>query len=932
MSLSTRAFLFGLRASARWLPLLVPVVVLLARFQVEMAWFQQFSLEDVYLKRLALQGAGGAVALALAVVTTLWRQRWMKAYEPTPKGEIPALRGGTYALSLTLTLLVLLSVLVVFTRLAWLAVTQPFLLAHWWSVPFQSTWPLFTVTILLILTITFGLTRSHRLGLAHLYGCVCFCLITARAWGLWALAFTIPDANRFEPLLGADVSFGLGRFSALALALELLLLQLLLVLSTAIWSRLTRSPCLSDWGFPGWTPQERRLLRPLLAALFLVLAALLWLSRHQLLWTQNGVVAGAGWMDVHLILPLRTGGSVLLVLLAISLVPWPGLSSRKRWGLRGGVAVLAIVLLLSEFLLAPVMQWMVVRPREFQREELFLSRAITATRDAYQLDDIKTRSFPAKQLDADDLVQAESTLKNIRLWDSQPLLASNRQLQQLRVYYRFAKAAVDRYSLRPDRKERQQVIMAARELDQTVLPRQSRTWQNRHFVFTHGFGFTLNPVNTKASDGLPEYFIKDLGSSTRIEGNSSLGITQADVKREVPIGRAALYFGLLPSPYAVAPTRIDEFDYPEGDKNTYTHYSGAAGIPLSSLWQRISSAIYLADPRLLNTGALTPQSKLLLRRDVKQRVEALAPFLTFMGDPYLVSVPLEDPPSGYSKDQHQYWIVDGYTTSRTYPYAATLPDGQPQRYLRNSVKAIVDAYNGTVHFYVSEREDSIIRGWSRLFPTLFESLDAMPLNLRDHLMVPQAQFELQVQQLLRYHVTDPRIFYSGDDVWQVPLELYGRRQIPVAPYHITAQVNASERSEFLLLQPLTPLARPNLSAWLAARSDGDHYGELILLRFPSENPIFGPEQVQALINQDPEISRQFGLWDRAGSQVVQGNLLVVPVGDSLLYVEPIYLKARLGGLPTLTRVVVSDGRRVEMASDLEEAVNALLSSSTDLRS
>lgn len=276
--------------------------------------------------------------------------------------------------------------------------------------------------------------------------------------------------------------------------------------------------------------------------------------------------------------------------------------------------------------------------------------------------------------------------------------------------------------------------------------------------------------------------------------------------------------------------------------------------------------------------------------------------------------------------------MDGYTTSRTYPYAATLPDGQPQRYLRNSVKAIVDAYNGTVHFYVSEREDSIIRGWNRLFPTLFESLDAMPLNLRDHLMVPQAQFELQVQQLLRYHVTDPRIFYSGDDIWQVPLELYGRRQIPVAPYHITAQVNASERSEFLLLQPLTPLARPNLSAWLAARSDGDHYGELILLRFPSENPIFGPEQVQALINQDPEISRQFGLWDRAGSQVVQGNLLVVPVGDSLLYVEPIYLKARLGGLPTLTRVVVSDGRRVEMASDLDEAVNALLSSPADLRS
>ena len=930
MNLSKQALFFRRPASARWLLLLVPLFVLLARLQVEVAWFQQFNLEAVYLKRIGLQGAGGAAALGLAVLTTVWRQKWMAAYEPTPRGELPALRGRTYALCLASTLLVLMSVLVVYTRLAWLALSQPFLLAHWWSVPFQSTWPLFTLSILLILTITFGLTRSHRLGLAHLYGSACFCLITARAWGLWALALTIPDANRFEPLLGADVSFGLGRFSAMALALELLLLHLLLVLSTAIWSRLTRSPCLSDWGFPGWTPQERRLLRPLLAALFLVLAALLWLSRHQLLWTQNDVVAGAGWLDVHLVLPLRDGGTVLLLFLAATTSPWPGVSSRRRRGVRGVVVALAMVLLLAELLLAPLLQWMVVRPREFQLEKPFLSHAITATRDAFQLDGMTTRPYnPSKQLEADDLVRGESTLKNIRLWDSQPLLASNRQLQQLRVYYRFARAAVDRYPLRPDRKERQQVMMAARELDQTALPRRSRTWQNRHFVFTHGFGFTLNPVNTSAPDGLPDYFISDLGSSTRIEGNLSLGITQTDVKREVPIGQAALYFGLLPSPYAVAPTRIEEFDYPEGDQNTYNHYSGSAGIPLSTLWQRITAATYLTDPRLLNTGALTAQSKLLLRRDVKQRVKALAPFLTFMGDPYLVSVPLEDPPEGYSKDQHQYWIVDGYTTSRTYPYAATLPDGQPLRYLRNSVKVIVDAFNGKVHFYVSEKEDPIIRGWSKIFPTLFESWDAMPSTLRAHLMVPKDQFELQVQQLLRYHVTDPRIFYSGDDVWQVPLELYGRKQIPVAPYHITAQIKSNERSEFLLLQPLTPLARPNLSAWLAARSDGENYGELILLRFPSDIATFGPEQVQALINQNPEISQQFGLWDRAGSQVVQGNLLVVPVGDSLLYVEPIYLKARQGGLPTLTRVVVSDGRRVAMANDLWQGLQALLKNSAE---
>jgi uncharacterized membrane protein (UPF0182 family) len=249
------------------------------------------------------------------------------------------------------------------------------------------------------------------------------------------------------------------------------------------------------------------------------------------------------------------------------------------------------------------------------------------------------------------------------------------------------------------------------------------------------------------------------------------------------------------------------------------------------------------------------------------------------------------------------------------------------RYVRNSVKVIVDAYNGSVHLYVSEPDDPIIRGWQKVFPKLFQPLESMPTSLRKHLMFPSSLLELQVQQLLRFHVTDARIFYSGDDVWQVPQELYGTTQIPVAPYHITAQLKRSLDSEFLLLQPLTPLARPNLSGLLAARSDADHYGELVLMRFPSDVPIFGPEQVQALINQNPTISQQFGLWDRAGSQVVQGNLLVVPLGNALLYVEPIYLRARRGGLPTLTRVVVSNGSRVVMADDLSTGLEVLFQGS-----
>ncbi len=916
-----------MRFIVRFGVLLIPLIWILSRLQVEWFWFDQFDLGSVYGKRLWLQLAGALLAFVFVGCCGLWRQFWLRPDRSKEQKRNPVLSGYQYGFCLLACLLVLLLVLAIDTRLAWLAWSEPFALSYWWGLPFETGWPLLTLSILALTLIVFGLTRSRRLGLAQLYGSVCFCLVVARSWGLWSLAFAIPNMGRMDPMLGADVSFGLGRFSAIALVLELVLLQLLLTLSTALWSRLTRSKCLSDWVFPGLSQRERHGLRPGFAFVLIICSGLMWLSRHQLLWTQSGIVAGAGWLDVYLLLPLRSVSAIALLVLAIIVLPTP-LSSNRRRQLRLILASIAFLCFGLELVMLPLLHWLVVRPRELQLESPFISRAIEATRQAYQLDGITTRRIdPSPRLSSEDLEEGASTLRNIRLWDSQPLLATNRQLQQLRVYYRFSNAAVDRYPLRPDLLERQQVILAARELDQTALPKRSRTWQNRHFVFTHGFGFTLSPVNSRASDGLPDYFISDLGRSTRIDGNDSLGISRDDVKKNVPIGRAALYFGVLPSPYAVTPTQIEEFNYPEGDQNTYNHYSGRAGVPLASLPQRIAAAVYLRDPRLLNTGVLKPDSRLLLRRDVKKRVKALAPFLQIKGDPYLVSVPMESNNKLFESSQHQYWIVDGYTGSNTYPYASTLPNGEELRYVRNSVKAIIDAYNGTVVLYISEPNDPMILGWQKIFPEMFHPLESMPQSLRQHLMVPSALFELQVQQLLRYHVTDPRIFYSGDDVWQVPEELYGKTQIPVAPYHITAQVKPSVDSEFLLLQPLTPLARPNLSGWLAARNDGDHYGELILLRFPSDVPIFGPEQIQALINQNPSISQEFGLWDRAGSQVVQGNLLVLPLGNSLLYVEPIYLRARRGGLPTLTRVVVSDGSRVAMAKDLRTGLEALLQGS-----
>ncbi len=899
--------------------------IILARLNVELLWFAQFDWQGVLLKRIAFQGI--VFLLSIFVVFSLysWRKRW--TYETEISSELnfdDDIKGIKFTLLLLLSFLITIIILSFSLKLALVASLRPASLGYWW-VDFATTKDhILNYSVIALLLSLFAIRQKNGFDNLFRFGGFLISIILSRAWGLWALALFIPNTDNSESLLGSDVSFGIGRFPAIEFILILILILLVFTSSTALLSILTRRQYLSDWSCPNIIRIKRKAIRPYLFLVLLDISALIWLSRHQLLWTQKGIVAGAGWLEAQLIIPLRTVLALSTLFLAILYLPIFSRVIRKA--LRKTTRLISLVCLVFEITFTPLLQWIIVSPRELDLEKNYIQRALTSTRDAFQLNSIKTRLInPNPELTRNDLLEGASTLRNIRLWDSQPLLATNRQLQQLRVYYRFSSAAVDRYKLRPDSEERQQVIITARELDQNSLPKRSRTWLNRHFVFTHGYGFTVSPVNTKASDGLPDYFISDLGNSTNIEGSPILQIDKNDVKNAIPIGRAAIYYGIFPSPYAIAPSLLEEFDYPEGDKNIYNHYSGTGGLPLANLWQKICLAIYLREPRILNTDSITSNSRLLMRREVKQRVKAITPFITFLDDPYLVSVNINEKTEGrYSPEQNQYWILDGYTTSRTYPYAASLQDGEPIRYIRNSVKVIIDAYSGSINYYISEPEDPIIQGWKLLFPELFNPIDNMPSSLREHLKVPTAMFDIQVKQLLRYHVTDPNIFYSGDDVWQVPVELYGKKQVPVEPYHITAQLRPNIRSEFLLLQPLAPLARPNLSAWLAARSDGDKYGELVLLRFPSETSIFGPEQIQALINQNPEISEQFSLWDRAGSEVIQGNLLVLPLGKALLYVEPVYLKATQGGLPTLTRVVVSDGKRVSMEEDLNSAINSLL--------
>ena len=904
--------------------LLPPVLVVVARMHVEWVWFAQFNWQSVLFQRWMLQllfAGAGSIPVVLAV---LWLRAFDRIDDP-PRQQKRPIDGMRFSLVLMVSGLAFLACSVVLSDLAILAWKQPFSLSHWQSTghSMASEWKALLPIQLAIAGVSLCRPQLRRwVAVAMGFALV---LVVSRAWGVWSLAWLIPDEVLREPLLGTDLSFGLGRFSAIQLGLELLVLSGTFTTAHAVWGRVTVSPHLSDWSMPALGNRSYRWLSIGVGTNLLGVAGLVWLSRHQLLWHQHGLVAGAGWLQQHLTLPFRSLLAFVLLVLGVSCIV-RGIGHLQRLLL---LCVAAIVII--ESTLTPLTRWLVVRPQELALQAPYLETAIRSTRHGFQLDRIqRRRTEPNVDLTEEDLESGASTLRNVRLWDSGPLLETNRQLQQLRVYYRFSNAAVDRYPLIPDSDTSQQVIISARELDQSALPRRSKTWQNRHFVFTHGNGFTVSPVNTRGTDGLPSYVISDLGSNTRIEGNRDLGIKRKDVEAAIPAQNAALYFGMLPSPYAVVPTEVDEFDYPDGDLNVYSHYAGSAGVPIGSLIQRLCASIYLAEPRLLTTKAIQKDSRVLLRREVRQRIRAIAPFLDLRGDPYLVSVPGDNLELGTSGNriQHQFWIAEGYTHSATYAYSAAVSKTDSDRYLRNSVKVIVDAYNGSMRLFVSEPDDPIIKSWQKLFPQLFESIESMPNILKAHLLVPEDFFKVQVSQLQRYHVEDPRIFYSGDDVWQVPLEVYGGEQISVEPYHITAQIEGNNSSEFLLLQPLTPLARPNLTAWLAARNDAEHYGELILLRFPSDVPIFGPEQIQALINQNPVISQQFGLWDRAGSQVVQGNLLVVQLGKALLYVEPIYLRARRGGLPTLTRVVVSDGSRVAMAKDLPMGLDALLQGSS----
>lgn len=717
-------------------------------------------------------------------------------------------------------------------------------------------------------------------------------LAYASQWEIFLKGWEAVPFGRSEPIFGRDLSFYVFTVPVLDVLRDwgLLLVFLAAAISGAVYW--VRGAAHQRGGMPHFTTGATRHLSVLLALFFLVKAGDFLLQRYGLLLSNNGVVFGAAYADVHLRLPLLTALAAMSIV--ASTLCFANLIS-VGFRLPIAAVVLVFALSLGEGLLPPLFQSYRVKPDELRLESPYIASNIALTRYGFGLDHIASKSFPAAgKLTPETLVTNRVTLENIRWWDPRPLLDTYRQLQELRLYYDFRDVDVDRYTL--DGTYRQ-VMLSARELNQSRLPTDAQTWINRHFKYTHGIGLAMSPVNRFDSEGLPEFYVKDIPPTSSVD---------------LRIDRPGIYFGEETRNYVVVRGGTKEFDHAQGQENVYTTYTGRDGVSLGSLWRRALFAWQLGDVKLFLSGNVTASSRILFRRRIQERIATLAPFLVLDRNPYLVV-----------SSGHLVWIQDAYTTSNRVPYSQRNQPGGIN-YIRNSVKVAVDAYDGTVSFYVADANDPILRTYERIFPALFEPLDNMPADLRTHVRYPEDLFMVQSAMYGTYHMTDPEVFYNKEDLWSFPQESYSGKTVTMEPYYTIMRLPGESREEFILMLPMVPHNRDNMIAWLAARSDGNAYGSLIEYAFPKEKLIFGPAQIEARIDQDTTISQQLSLWNQTGSRVIRGNLLVIPIDDTVLYVEPLYLRAEERELPEIKRAIASSGDRVVMSQRTDHLFSALV--------
>ncbi|MDA8227160.1 MAG: UPF0182 family protein [Desulfitobacterium hafniense] len=642
-------------------------------------------------------------------------------------------------------------------------------------------------------------------------------------------------------------------------------------------------------------PAARKHLALLVAVLFAFRTFGYFLNMYQLLYSKHGQVIGPGYTDLYATLPAL---KILIVLSIIGLFAAVlGIIFRDSRLLTLPVTTVFIMGTVLYVLFPSLIQSFIVTPNELAKEAPYIANEIAMTRYAYGLDKIQEQDYPGNKIITAEILKAEqATLNNIRLNDTRPMLQTYTQKQGIRLYYKFNDIDVDRYTVNG---EYRQVMLAARELSTPDLDANAKTFINLRFKYTHGFGVSASFANAVTPEGLPAFAVKDVPPVTDYP--------------EFKLTEPRIYYGELTNDWVVVNTTNKEFDYPQGNVNAENNYQGKTGIFMSPL-NKFMLSLKHGTLRFYLSGEVNSQSKILLHRNIKERVQKLVPFLKFDSDPYMVI-----------DNDRVKWIMDAYTTSNTMPYSREYGE-QNFNYIRNSVKIIIDGYDGTVDFYTSDKTDPIIKTYQSIFPGVFKEVAEMPSSLKSHLRYPETMFTIQSNMLKIFHMTNPTVFYNKEDAWDIAKELFGAKPQNVDPYYTVMKIPGEANPEFVLMLPFTPASsatntRNNMIAWMAARMDGDNYGQLLLYKLPKNIEIDGPLQIESRIDQDPEISRQLTLWDQKGSSVIRGNLLAMPIGGNFLFVEPIYLQSDKGGsIPEMKRVIVAYQDQLVMTETLGEAL------------
>ncbi len=635
----------------------------------------------------------------------------------------------------------------------------------------------------------------------------------------------------------------------------------------------------------------------LLSAFFVLGISFLYIIKlFNILYSSHGVTYGPSYMDIHAQIPAYWAILVITLIIALLLFFFPVYKKIKIVFYAIGTWVIVWV---GFVLIYPyIIEQYRVKPNELKMETPYIMNNIKFTRAAFGLNNIKTETYSADQnLTYKDIQENQHTIENIRLWDRRPLIQTYKQLQEIRLYYNFNSVQVDRYLF----DKYTEVALGARELPITEIPDRAQTWVNEHLIYTHGYGIVMNPVNEITPNGMPNLIVKDIPPVATVPLN---------------LKQMAIYYGEETNQYLLVNTNTQEFDYPKGEENVYTSYEGKGGVQISSLFRRLVYAWKLSDIKILLTGSLTDKSRIMFYRNITQRDQILAPFLSFDSQPYPV----------VGKDGNLYWIHDAYTVSKMFPYSEPVNQntiGGGINYINNSVKVVINAYDGAVTYYVINPKDPLIQTFQKIYPKLFKPFDEMPEFLKEHIRYPTDLFNIQTEMYNTYHMTDPQVFYNQEDYWQVPNEIYDTSQQALFPYYIIMRLPQTKKEEFILMLPLTPSGKDNMIAWMCARCDAPNYGDLIVYTLPKDKLIYGPMQIEARINQKPDISAELTLWSQKGSQVIKGNQLVIPIQNSFIYVEPVYLQSEQGQIPELKRVIVAFEEKIEMRETLDEALQAV---------